>query len=177
MAKFGIALGSGPRGHGFESRHSDHTKSLETVIYQRIQAFSHFWKFSTKRKCQQKVSTNSKKFRCVLLFLCSLDNIIINRWIVNRWIVNRWIFVIRLNVYPLYVWTYTRITFERIPPVKFFYYPLQPSSLGVCKGQFSEMLFIQKCPVRGLKSFRHEIILPYFFRGIVGQKIAKNATF
>lgn len=39
------------------------------------------------------------------------------------------------------------------------------------------MLFIQKCPVRGLKSFRHEIILPYFFRGIVGQKIAKNATF
>ena len=24
VAKFGIALGSGPRGHGFESRHSDH---------------------------------------------------------------------------------------------------------------------------------------------------------
>ena len=51
------------------------------------------------------------------------------------------------------------------------------SFLGVCKGQFSEMLFIQKCPVRGLKSFRHEIILPYFFGGVVGQKIAKNATF
>ena len=27
VAKFGIALGSGPRGHGFESRHSDHEKS------------------------------------------------------------------------------------------------------------------------------------------------------
>ena len=24
VAKFGIALGSGPRGHGFKSRHSDH---------------------------------------------------------------------------------------------------------------------------------------------------------
>ncbi len=26
MAKFGIALGSGPRGRGFESRHSDQNK-------------------------------------------------------------------------------------------------------------------------------------------------------
>ena len=26
MAKFGIALGSGPRGRGFESRHSDHSE-------------------------------------------------------------------------------------------------------------------------------------------------------
>ena len=26
VAKFGIALGSGPRGHGFKSRHSDHIK-------------------------------------------------------------------------------------------------------------------------------------------------------
>ena len=26
MAKFGIALGSGPRGLGFESRYSDHKK-------------------------------------------------------------------------------------------------------------------------------------------------------
>ena len=25
MAKLGIALGSGPRGRGFESRHSDHS--------------------------------------------------------------------------------------------------------------------------------------------------------
>ena len=32
MAKFGIALGSGPRGHGFKSRHSDHfSKMLETA--------------------------------------------------------------------------------------------------------------------------------------------------
>ena len=125
MAKFGIALGSGPRGHGFESRHSDHIKSLETVIYQRIRAFSHFWKSPTKRKCQQKVSTNSKKFRCVLLFLCSLDNIItINRRIFNRWIVNRWIFVMRLNAYPVYVWLYTRIAFECTTPCKVFALPL-----------------------------------------------------
>ena len=29
MAKFGIALGSGPRGLGFESRYSDHEKSVD----------------------------------------------------------------------------------------------------------------------------------------------------
>ena len=29
MAKFGIALGSGPRGRGFKSRHSDHCKTAE----------------------------------------------------------------------------------------------------------------------------------------------------
>ena len=29
VAKFGIALGSGPRGLGFESRHSDHRETLE----------------------------------------------------------------------------------------------------------------------------------------------------
>ena len=28
MAKFGIALGSGPRGHGFESRYSDQKTRL-----------------------------------------------------------------------------------------------------------------------------------------------------
>ena len=38
MAKFGIALGSGPRGHGFESRHFDQKK---TVIL--IQNCSHFF--------------------------------------------------------------------------------------------------------------------------------------
>ena len=27
MAKLGIALGSGPRGRGFESRHSDHIEN------------------------------------------------------------------------------------------------------------------------------------------------------
>ena len=30
MAKFGIALGSGPRGLGFESRYSDHKKALNS---------------------------------------------------------------------------------------------------------------------------------------------------
>ena len=32
MAKFGIALGSGPRGLGFESRYSDHTFLYEPVV-------------------------------------------------------------------------------------------------------------------------------------------------
>ena len=39
MAKFGIALGSGPRGLGFESRYSDHEKALEMYV---SGAFFHF---------------------------------------------------------------------------------------------------------------------------------------
>ena len=39
MAKFGIALGSGPRGLGFESRYSDH-KSVRFLGISRI--FSNF---------------------------------------------------------------------------------------------------------------------------------------
>ena len=39
MAKFGIALGSGPRGLGFESRYSDHGKALEMYV---SGAFSYF---------------------------------------------------------------------------------------------------------------------------------------
>ena len=31
VAKLGIALGSGPRGRGFKSRHSDQRKSLEAL--------------------------------------------------------------------------------------------------------------------------------------------------
>ena len=31
MAQFGSALGSGPRGHGFESRHSDHENHWEII--------------------------------------------------------------------------------------------------------------------------------------------------
>ena len=110
-----------PKGQGFESLAARQEKSLETVIYQRIQAFFSFLKVFYKTKVSTKSVNKFKK-----ISLCA---------------------------------------------------PFLLSFLGVCKGQFSEMLFIQKCPVRGLKSFRHEIILPYFFRGIVGQKIAKNATF
>ena len=39
MAKLGIALGSGPRGPGFESRHSDHIKALNSYEFS---AFSYF---------------------------------------------------------------------------------------------------------------------------------------
>ena len=39
MAKFGIALGSGPRGLGFESRYSDQRKALERYV---SGAFSYF---------------------------------------------------------------------------------------------------------------------------------------
>ena len=39
VAKFGIALGSGPRGLGFESRHSDQRKALKSYDFG---AFSNF---------------------------------------------------------------------------------------------------------------------------------------
>ena len=35
MAKFGIALGSGPRGLGFESRYSDHRKQYRKRLFLR----------------------------------------------------------------------------------------------------------------------------------------------
>ena len=44
MAKLGIALGSGPRGLGFESRYSDHRKASKS---QGFGAFSNFF----SRKC------------------------------------------------------------------------------------------------------------------------------
>ena len=37
MAKFGIALGSGPRGLGFESRYSDHISTM--VLIRNHRAF------------------------------------------------------------------------------------------------------------------------------------------
>ena len=40
MAKFGIALASGARGLGFESRHSDQNKSSESKI--SVLGFFHF---------------------------------------------------------------------------------------------------------------------------------------
>ena len=47
VAKFGIALGSGPRGRGFESRHSDHRKILEL---QQVRGF-----FVFRTCCVQRV--------------------------------------------------------------------------------------------------------------------------
>ena len=47
VAKFGIALGSGPRGPGFESRHSDQ----KSAVFLRKQHF--FFTFSSE-KCYQK---------------------------------------------------------------------------------------------------------------------------
>ena len=45
VAKFGIALGSGPRGRGFESRHSDHSERpygrSEFLFYLRFVRFEH----------------------------------------------------------------------------------------------------------------------------------------
>ena len=38
MAKFGIALGSGPRGLGFESRYSDHNKNVHLRVDVSISA-------------------------------------------------------------------------------------------------------------------------------------------
>ncbi len=50
MAKFGIALGSGPRGLGFESRYSDHKKASQmfssgwffTIFYKPHNGFCQF---------------------------------------------------------------------------------------------------------------------------------------
>ena len=42
MAKFGIALGSGPRGLGFDSRHSDHSGADDCLL--RISFFRGSWK-------------------------------------------------------------------------------------------------------------------------------------
>ena len=45
MAKFGIALGSGPRGLGFESRHSDHNYQQSLMqrksLFQGLSLFLH----------------------------------------------------------------------------------------------------------------------------------------
>ena len=40
MAKFGIALGSGPRGRGFESRHSDQNPQILVQEAQESEDFS-----------------------------------------------------------------------------------------------------------------------------------------
>ena len=40
MAKFGIALGSGPRGLGFESRHSDQQKTVFSIWKTRFFSLS-----------------------------------------------------------------------------------------------------------------------------------------
>ena len=42
MAKFGIALGSGPRGHGFKSRHSDHTAHIFGILTKNMSRFNIF---------------------------------------------------------------------------------------------------------------------------------------
>ena len=43
MAKFGIALGSGPRGRGFESRHSDQNPQILVQEAQKSEDFSFAW--------------------------------------------------------------------------------------------------------------------------------------
>ena len=129
---------------------------------------------STKRKALKPLYING--FRLFLIFENLLQNESVNKkcqQIQKNFVVSSFFFALSTIYYLLYYQLYYIIYYW----VQFLHYPLQLSFLGVCRGQFSEMLFIQKCPVRGLKSFRHEIILPYFFRGVVGQKIAKNATF
>ena len=42
LAQLDRVFGYEPKGQGFESLAARQEKSLETVIYQRIQAFSHF---------------------------------------------------------------------------------------------------------------------------------------
>ena len=42
VAKFGIALGSGPRGRGFKSRHSDHVAADDISFAATFLSKSHF---------------------------------------------------------------------------------------------------------------------------------------
>lgn len=53
VAKFGIALGSGPRGRGFKSRHSDHRKPLISCEIGGFHNFStemFFWNLAVLTK-------------------------------------------------------------------------------------------------------------------------------
>ncbi len=76
VAKFGIALGSGPRGRGFESRHSDHRKSLEKPMFFRVFCFAVFPCFCTldNKNGQQirKIRSFSWFCFCPLSLLCAL---------------------------------------------------------------------------------------------------------
>ena len=42
VAKFGIALGSGPRGRGFKSRHSDHKEAIKKILPKKTPIVSGF---------------------------------------------------------------------------------------------------------------------------------------
>ena len=44
VAKFGIALGSGPRGRGFKSRHSDHKRALKKMPKRKTSILSRFFR-------------------------------------------------------------------------------------------------------------------------------------
>ena len=66
MAKFGIALGSGPRGLGFESRYSDHRKKPCDAT--RFKAFSFFYihlKSIVKSLGRTKNRTEVKKWAAI----------------------------------------------------------------------------------------------------------------
>ena len=56
MAKFGIALGSGPRGLGFESRYSDHRKALEMYVSSAFSYFLPTFIYIFLRKVNKKVN-------------------------------------------------------------------------------------------------------------------------
>ena len=61
MAKLGIALGSGPRGLGFESRHSDH-KSGDCIRSRRI----FYWSVGIRKGGQHEVLVKNMPVACFL---------------------------------------------------------------------------------------------------------------
>ena len=67
MAKFGIALGSGPRGLGFESRYSDHRKALEMYVFGAFSYFLGTSAYISLRQVNKKVNN--------LYVLMSIDSI------------------------------------------------------------------------------------------------------
>ena len=56
MAKFGIALGSGPRGLGFESRHSDHKNALKSYDFGAFSCFFPTFAYIFLRQVNKKVN-------------------------------------------------------------------------------------------------------------------------
>ncbi len=60
MAKFGIALGSGPRGLGFESRHSD----IDALKFDGFRAFLFI--------CHMENRTGVRDIQCGFLIFCGI---------------------------------------------------------------------------------------------------------
>ena len=80
LAKFGIALGLGPRDRGFKSRNPDHRKSLEKPMFFWLFCFSEMWRFCKRYTKKVHFFRNAAVFpfcspvrsACPLPLMCAL---------------------------------------------------------------------------------------------------------